>query len=201
MTEDAEGSARQLAERHGLRFVDLTQSALAPSAASLLPEDVARRHHAVPIGRRLGTPVIAVSDPGDLFAMDALRASVGREYVAVVARPDQVDRAILHLYTPSEPDAPASAADGPDDDLGSKDSDLETVAQAGLALDQVITPGTDGASGGTASAGHSEESNGYSDLDLVDGASRPAHGDHWSRRPRATFTSAPAPPTRRRRTP
>jgi type IV pilus assembly protein PilB len=102
MSEDAEGSARRLAELHGLRFVDLTQSALVPGAASLLPEDVARRHHAVPIGRRLGTPVIAVSDPGDLFAMDALRSSVGREYVAVVARPDQVERAIRVLYTPAD---------------------------------------------------------------------------------------------------
>ena len=199
MTEDAEGSARQLAERHGLRFVDLTQSALAPSAASLLPEDVARRHHAVPIGRRLGTPVIAVSDPGDLFAMDALRASVGREYVAVVARPDQVDRAILHLYTPSEPDAPASAADGPDDDLGSEDSDFETVAQAGLALDQVITPGTDGASGGTASAGHSRSRT--ATATSTGGWRQPAGARGLLVSPRATFTSGPAPPTRRRRTP
>ena len=104
MADDAEESARRLAEQHGLRYVDLTQSALAPGAASLLPEAVARRHHAVPIGRRLGTPVIAVADPGDLFAMDALRASVGREFVAVVARPDQVARAIRQLYTPGEPD-------------------------------------------------------------------------------------------------
>jgi len=64
MAEDADESGRQLAEQHGLRFVDLTRSALAPGAASLLPESVARRHHAVPIGRRLGTPVIAVADPG-----------------------------------------------------------------------------------------------------------------------------------------
>jgi type IV pilus assembly protein PilB len=99
MAEDADESGRQLAEQHGLRFVDLTRSALAPGAASLLPESVARRHHAVPIGRRLGTPVIAVADPGDLFAMDALRASVGREFVAVVARPDQVTRAIRQLYS------------------------------------------------------------------------------------------------------
>ena len=113
MSEDAEGSARRLADLHGLRFVDLTQSALVPGAASLLPEDVARRHHAVPIGRRLGTPVIAVSDPGDLFAMDALRSSVGREYVAVVARPDQVERAIRVLYTPAEIEAlGADAGDG-----------------------------------------------------------------------------------------
>ena len=102
MADDAEQGARRRAEQHGLRFVDLTQSALAPGAASLLPESIARRHNAVPIGRRLGTPVIAVADPGDLFAMDALRASVGREFVAVVARPEQVDRAIRQLYTPGE---------------------------------------------------------------------------------------------------
>jgi type IV pilus assembly protein PilB len=98
MTEDAEQSARRLAEQHGLRFVDLTKSALAAGASSLLPEAVARQHRAVPIGRRLGTPVIAVTDPGDLFAMDALRSAVGREFVAVVARDDQVDRALGKLY-------------------------------------------------------------------------------------------------------
>ena len=30
MADDAEQGARRLAEQHGLRFVDLTQSALAP---------------------------------------------------------------------------------------------------------------------------------------------------------------------------
>lgn len=102
MTDQAEQNARRLAEEHGLRFVDLTQSTLAPGASNLLPEGVARRHHVVPIGRRLGTPVIAVSDPGDLFAMDALRSSIGREFVAVVARKDQVTRALRQLYSPGE---------------------------------------------------------------------------------------------------
>jgi hypothetical protein len=141
MTEDAERSARRLAEQHGLRFVDLTQSALVPGAASLLPEEVARRHHAVPIGRRLGTPVIAVSDPGDLFAMDALRASVGREYVAVVARPDQVDRAILHLYTPSEPEVPVPHSRP--DPGGWRDGDGEPWpgGQAQVAQAQVAAEG------------------------------------------------------------
>lgn len=104
MTQEVEETARRLAEQHGLRFVDLTKSALAPGAAALLPEAIARRHHVVPIGRRLGTPVIAVSDPGDLFAMDALRASVGREFVAVVASADQVARALKELYSPGTVD-------------------------------------------------------------------------------------------------
>jgi len=112
MTEDAESSARQLAKDHGLRYVDLALAALAPTAASLMPEALARRHHAVPIGRRLGTPVVAVSDPGDLYAMDAVRTSVGREFIAVVAPPDQVDWAIQQLYSPDLPEAEGAGIAG-----------------------------------------------------------------------------------------
>ncbi len=109
MSDEVEENARRLAEQHGLRFVDLTRSTLAPGAATLLPEAVARRHHVVPIGRRLGTPVIAVSDPGDLFAMDALRASVGREFVAVVASDQQVTDALRQLYAPGTEEEEANA--------------------------------------------------------------------------------------------
>jgi type IV pilus assembly protein PilB len=109
MADESGEGARRLAEQHGLRFVDLSASPLTPGAAQLLPENVARRHRVVPIGRRLGTPVIAVADPGDLYAMDALRASVGREFVAVVAPADQVDQALDDLYPPSNGHVPVAA--------------------------------------------------------------------------------------------
>jgi type IV pilus assembly protein PilB len=56
------------------------------------------------MGRRLGTPVIAVADPGDIVLMDDLRAALGREFFAVVAREDQIDRAIERLYSPDPAD-------------------------------------------------------------------------------------------------
>jgi len=102
MTDTATADARRLAEEHNLRFVDLTQTAIAPGAAQLLPEAVARQYCAVPIGRRLGTPVIALAQPGDLFTMDTLRVSLGREFVAVVARDDQIMRVIEQLYTEAD---------------------------------------------------------------------------------------------------
>ena len=95
MTDTATATARRLAEEYNLRFVDLTAAALAPGAESILGEHVARRHRAVPMGRRLGTPVIAVSDPGNIIAMDDLRVALGREFFAVVARDDQIDRASI----------------------------------------------------------------------------------------------------------
>jgi type IV pilus assembly protein PilB len=60
--------------------------------------------------------VIAVADPGDLFGMDALRLGVGREFIAVVARPEQVTRAIRQLYAPGAPDEddPVVATQGSD---------------------------------------------------------------------------------------
>ncbi len=104
MTDTLTATARRLAEDHNLRFVDLTNTALAPGAESIIPEAVARRHRAVPMGRRLGTPVIAVADPGDMLAMDDLRAALGREFFAVVARDDQIQRAIERLYSPERAD-------------------------------------------------------------------------------------------------
>jgi len=102
MTDTATADARRLAEEYNLRFVDLTQTVIAPGAAQLLPEAVARQYCAVPIGRRLGTPVIALAQPGDLFTMDTLRVSLGREFVAVVARDDQIMRVIEQIYTQAD---------------------------------------------------------------------------------------------------
>ncbi|MGH8996259.1 MAG: ATPase, T2SS/T4P/T4SS family [Acidimicrobiales bacterium] len=117
MSDTATATARRLAEDHNLRFVDLTNTALAPGAASIIPEGVARHRRAVPMGRRLGTPVIAIADPSDIVAMDDLRAALGREFFAVVAREDQIDRAIDRLYSPDqqpdEPPAPAAEAQPP----------------------------------------------------------------------------------------
>jgi type IV pilus assembly protein PilB len=102
MTDTATADARRLADEYNLRFVDLTQTAIAPGAAQLLPEEIARQYCAVPIGRRLGTPVIALAQPDDLYTMDTLRVSLGREFVAVVARADQIMRVIDKIYAEAD---------------------------------------------------------------------------------------------------
>jgi len=70
------------------------------------------------MGRRLGTPVIAVADPGDIVAMDDLRAALGREFFAVVARADQIERAVDPLYRPGASAEPAQT--------GSNNGDVST---------------------------------------------------------------------------
>src|SRR5215210_266296 len=76
--------AAALAEQSGLRFVDLVRHPLDPSAARLLPLEVARRMFAVPIRFIDADHVeVAVADPADADA-GALEQILGRRVDLVV---------------------------------------------------------------------------------------------------------------------
>jgi type IV pilus assembly protein PilB len=73
-----------LAEQFGLRYVDLVRHPLDPSAARLLPLEVARRMFAVPVRFvDSGAIEVAVGDPGDVD-VDALEQILGRRVELVV---------------------------------------------------------------------------------------------------------------------
>ena len=92
-------AVRLLASEYNLEFVDLDRYNVDPSAAGVLSAKVARKHHVVPIGRKFGAPVIAISNPGDVMAMDTLRATIGREFISVVAVGDQIDTCLDRIYS------------------------------------------------------------------------------------------------------
>jgi type IV pilus assembly protein PilB len=83
--------------------VDLEQVTIDRAAASVLPVAIARRHHVVPIGRRFGTPVVAMADPHDLVAVDLLRATLGRDFIAVVSDPGQIEQCLERVYGAGPP--------------------------------------------------------------------------------------------------
>ena len=74
-----------------------------PTAAAILPEDLSRRHRVVAVKRKFGTPVVATSDPEDLLAVDSIRAWLGRDFISVVASPEQVDHCIEMAFTEGGP--------------------------------------------------------------------------------------------------
>ena len=107
-------AVRMLADEHHLEFVDLERFNLDASASSVIPVGVARKHHVVPIGRKFGAPVVAMSNPADVVAMDDLRAVIGREFVAVVASGEQIDSCLVRVYgeAPNGTDKRTSATSG-----------------------------------------------------------------------------------------
>jgi type IV pilus assembly protein PilB len=86
-----------LAQQIGLPFVDLTEFQIDPSATSLVPDAVARRHNALPIGYDEGRLIVAMADPANVFALDDIRSLTGMECKPVVATKADVVNAINRM--------------------------------------------------------------------------------------------------------
>jgi type IV pilus assembly protein PilB len=85
---------RALAEQVGLEFVDLTDTQIDPASTALLPEALARRYRALPIGERDDKLLVAMSDPANVYALDDIRTITGRDVQPVVATSADVEQAI-----------------------------------------------------------------------------------------------------------
>ena len=85
---------RALAEQVGLEFVDLAEFPIDSLATSLLPEALARRYKALPIGERDGKLLVAMSDPANVYALDDIRTITGRDVLPVVSTAVDVEAAI-----------------------------------------------------------------------------------------------------------
>jgi type IV pilus assembly protein PilB len=82
--------ARILAIQAGLEFVDLAEYPVDRLAIGLIPEPVARRYRALPIGWSEGRLVVAMADPTNVFALDDIHALTKAEVQAVVVTRDQL---------------------------------------------------------------------------------------------------------------
>ncbi len=99
---DAETIARSLAEQKGLDYTHLTTYPVDRDAASYLPERVARRLQAIPIGFKDGDVVLAMADPLDIETIDDVRLRTGRQVVPVVTTPSQIEYAINKYVTSAD---------------------------------------------------------------------------------------------------
>ena len=76
---------RALAEQVGLEFVDLAEYPIDPTATTLLPEALARRYRALPIGERTASCSSRCPTPPNVYALDDIRTITGRDVQPVVA--------------------------------------------------------------------------------------------------------------------
>jgi len=85
-----------------------------PVAAALVPDQLARRYRALPIGERDGKLLVAMSDPANLYALDDIRAVTSREVQPVVATASDVEDAIDKFAATSfrDPHAVSPEAEG-----------------------------------------------------------------------------------------
>ena len=75
---------KAVARRLGIEYVDLSEVTVDPAAAALVPENLRSRYAALPYAFDEGRLVVAMADPGNVLAIDDIRAVSGRD-VAIVA--------------------------------------------------------------------------------------------------------------------
>nr|WP_198955316.1 ATPase, T2SS/T4P/T4SS family [Kineosporia sp. R_H_3] len=109
-----------LAHQIGLPFVDLTDYNVDGSAVALVPAAVCRRHAVLPIGYEDGKLLLAMADPGNVFALDDVRSMTGWEPRPVVATRDDLLAAVDRLCRAEADldDLGSSFAVEEEDDLG-----------------------------------------------------------------------------------
>ncbi len=87
-----------MAQEMGLEFVDLDLVGVDFNEMGTLPEATSRHHNVIVIGNEEGTPVVAASNPTDVFAMDDLRTIMGRSFKVVVATRSQISSYIGRAF-------------------------------------------------------------------------------------------------------
>ncbi|WP_431245487.1 GspE/PulE family protein [Leifsonia xyli] len=86
--------AKARAAQAGVPFVELVDYPVDRTAVSLVNGAVCRRHSVLPVSIAEGALVLAMSDPGDVLAIDDVRAAARMPVVAVVAEPEDLAAAI-----------------------------------------------------------------------------------------------------------
>jgi type II secretory ATPase GspE/PulE/Tfp pilus assembly ATPase PilB-like protein len=86
------------AAHFGAEEVDLAKVEFTPELLACVPADSARRYRAVPILSSHAILRLAVSDPSNLEAVDALQRLLHRDLELCVAEEGQLDEFIERLY-------------------------------------------------------------------------------------------------------
>jgi len=105
-----------LAAALGVPSVSLENFTAKPALVDLLPADVVRRHRVVPVGLKPRdgetTLFVAMEDPQDLDALEAISMRCPYPVVPLLAGPFDLDAAVARVY-PTVPPSPRSSSQGP----------------------------------------------------------------------------------------
>ena len=86
--------AQARATQAGLPFIELVDYPVDRTAVAAVSGAICKRHNVLPVGFDNGTLVLAMADPGDVFAIDDIRAAARTAVAPVVAEPDDLAAAI-----------------------------------------------------------------------------------------------------------
>jgi type IV pilus assembly protein PilB len=87
-----------LSEQYGVPAVDLANFEIDEGILKLIPSEVAQKYNAIPLSRSGASLTVAMSDPGNVFAVDDIKFMTGYDVETVVASEMAIREAIDKYY-------------------------------------------------------------------------------------------------------
>ncbi len=85
---------KALAKQYEMKYVDLDRAPIPSNPASIIPEDLIKRHNVLPLSMSNGKLKLVIGDPMDLEMLDAIRFRLNTELECYLADPDKIRRHI-----------------------------------------------------------------------------------------------------------
>jgi type IV pilus assembly protein PilB len=137
--------ASAIGEAYGIDAVELSTFSVDPSVMTKVPLSLARRHQMLPIAATSTTVTVALVDPGNVIALDDIRAATGLVVRPVVVAQDELTR-LLDRYTRDSTDLDEAAAEFADTDtstgneaITASDEDAPVVRFVNSLLERAIS--------------------------------------------------------------
>jgi type IV pilus assembly protein PilB len=125
-----------VAEHMGLQFVDLTETQFDAMAIAMVPETVARRYSCIPVRFEDGRLLLAMADPGNVVAVDDIRAMTKRDVRTFIATKADVLSAMNRHYRLDS--AAESLVEEAAAQKESEEKDLESALESAGSADAPI---------------------------------------------------------------
>ena len=82
----------------GIDFIDLNKAKIDPSMVNLVPKAIAKKERVVPVKLDRDTLYLAMKDPMNFMAIEAVKNATRKRVVAMIAYSRSIDRALNVLY-------------------------------------------------------------------------------------------------------
>lgn len=111
-----------------VEYIDLQQISLPKNLVSVIPCAIAKKHNVVPLASDANTVTIAISDPLNFVATDAVKVVTRRKVITKLADAQSITRALTDLYGSETAERALEELRGDE----SAPSDFQSVADANI---------------------------------------------------------------------
>ncbi len=87
-----------LSRQYGVPSINLDECEVPDDVIKMVPREVAERHNLIPIARQGSTLIVAMADPGNIYAMDDVKFLTGLNVEVVVASETSIHKALERYY-------------------------------------------------------------------------------------------------------